>query len=122
MPIIDVSELLSDPDFVQDFTVIRYTRSMVNGRVVDTSGSFPAVGSIQPSSGATLRLLPEAERLGSFITVVTQTKLQPLTTTNAPDVVQWHGNNFRVRTVNDWSDYGQGFYSAVCEMTDMAVA
>ena len=122
MPLLDVSEILFDPDFMDaNIPVIRSVRTMVNGRTVDTPGQYVMTANIQPSSAADLRRLPEAERIGSFITVVTQFKLQPLTSTNGPDIVVWQGNNFRVKSVNDWSQYGNGFVNAVCELTDMVM-
>ena len=120
MPLVDVTELLSDPDFVEDFTVIRSTRTMdQHGRVVDLPGQYSTYGSIQPTSGSTLMILPEAERVGAFITVVTMFPLIALSDTTAPDRIIWHNKTYQVKLLNDWTDYGQGFVSAVCELIHM---
>lgn len=117
MPLIDVVELLYDPDFAQDFTVVRFVRTVsAQGLTVDSPGLFATYGVILPLSGAQLAMLPEAERTGSFITVITPFALYALTDTTAPDQVQWHGRNYQVRSVNDWTDWGQGFTSAVCQL------
>lgn len=120
MPLLDVSELLSDPDFADDITVIRSGRTMgTDGRVVDTPGTYYTYGNVQPTSGASLQQLPEAERVGSFITVVTPFRLLVLTDSTAPDQVIWQDRNYRVKHVNDWSVYGNGFTEAICELTGM---
>lgn len=117
MPLIDVVEILSDPDFAQDFVVVRSNRSVsAQGLTVDSPGLFQTYGVILPLSGAQLAMLPEAERTGAFITVITPFALYALTDTTAADQVQWHGNNYMVRSVNDWTDWGQGFTSAVCQL------
>ncbi len=118
MPLLDVTELLYDPDFAQDFVVVRFIRSVSQqGLTVDSPGLFQSYGVILPLSGAQLAMLPEAERTGSYITVITPFALYALTDTTAPDHVQWHGRDYLVRTVNDWTDWGQGFTSAVCQLT-----
>lgn len=120
MPLVDVTELLSDPDFVEDFTVVRSTRTMdQHGRVVDLPGQFSTYGSVQPTSGSTLMLLPEAERIGGFITVVTMFPLIALSDSTAPDRIIWHNKTYQVKMLNDWSEYGQGFVQAVCELINM---
>lgn len=120
MPLVDVTEVLSDPDLVEDFAVIRSTRTVdQHGRTVDVPGQFYTFGSIQPTSGHTLMILPEAERVGSFITVVTMFPLIALSPTQAPDRIIWHNKAYQVKLLNDWTDYGQGFVSAVCELVAM---
>jgi hypothetical protein len=89
------------------------------GQTVDAPGYYYASGSVQPSPGRDLLQLPETERAGVFITVVTTFRLFPLTATTAPDQVVWQGKNYRVKHVNDWSEWGGGFVNAICELTDV---
>jgi galactose-6-phosphate isomerase len=118
MPLIDVTSILVDPDFAQDFTVVRFIRTVNNqGLTVDSPGLFATYGVILPLSGAQLAMLPEAERTGSYISVYTTFALYALTDRTAPDHVQWHGRDYLVRTVNDWTDWGLGFTQAVCQLT-----
>ena len=123
MPLVDVVDLLSDPDVAgEDFQVLRTTRTLINGRTVDTPSQLSAYGSIAPASGSQLLIIPEAERVGSFISVVTPFILQPLTNTTAPDQVIWNGGTYRVRTVKNWENFGQGFCEATCELVSMTLS
>lgn len=120
MPLIDVTDVLSDPDFVDDFTVIRSTRTVdQHGHAIDLPGQFYTFGSIQPTNGNTLMLLPEAERVGSFITIYTMFPLISLSDTTAPDRIIWHNKTYQVKMLNDWTDYGQGWVRAICELINM---
>jgi hypothetical protein len=92
MALIDVSELMSDPDFVNQFTIVRRT-SKVNdfgeNEISDTN--ICAIGSIQAGNGDTLKRLPEAARKENAITVYTKTELRADSTTNGySDVIIWN--------------------------------
>ncbi len=123
MPLLDVNDVITDPDFAQDFTVVRFVRTVsAQGLTIDSPGLFATYGVILPLSGAQLAMLPEAERVGSYITVITPFKLVALSATTAPDHVQWHGQDYLIRSVNDWTDWGQGFVSAIGQLTGAMVA
>lgn len=118
MPLLDVSEILSDPDFADDIIITRSQRSVDNnGRTVDTPGTYFTYGNCQPAREAQLHQLPDTERIGSFISIVTPFRLFALTATTAPDLVTWKGQFYRVKIVRDWSAYGNGFVEAICELT-----
>src|SRR3569623_663078 len=116
MALIDVTaDVLYDPMFMDDITVVRSVRTVnPQGLTVDTAGYYYTTGCVQPSPGRDLEQIPEAERTGVFVTVVTPFQLFPLTATTAPDQIVWNGKNYRVKHVNDWMNYGQGFVSAIC--------
>lgn len=120
MALIDVSELLSDPDFVDDFAVVRSTRTVgTDGRTVDVPGYYYTYGCVQPAKESQLRQLPEADRVGDFISVVTVFQLYALTDSTAPDIVQWNCRNYRVKVTRDWTNYGEGFNEALCELVEL---
>ena len=121
MALLDVTaDVLFDPMFVDDFTVVRSSRSVnAQGLTVDTAGYYYASGSVQPSPGRDLEQLPEGERTGTFVTVTTSFRLFPLTASTAPDQIVWQGKNYRVKHVNDWMNFGQGFVTAICQLVDM---
>lgn len=117
MPLLDVSEIIADPDFSDDIVVIRFTRTMdTHGRVIDTPGTYYTYGCVQPAPESKLLILPELERVGSFISVITPFRLIPLTSTTAPDQVTWQNRSYSVRDVRDWSTYGNGFVEGICEL------
>jgi len=117
MPTLDVSEIIADPEFSDDIVVIRSSRTVgANGRVIDTPGTYYTFGCVQPAPEIRLMQIPEAERVGSFISVVTPFRLFALTDTTAPDQVQWNSQVYRVKLVRDWSTYGNGFVEGICEL------
>lgn len=120
MPTLDVSDIIADPEFADDITVIRSFRTVNSaGRAVDSPGYYYTYGCVQPAPQSVLLQLPEAERVGSFISVVTPFRLIPLTDTTAPDQVLWSNRTYRVKMVRDWSTYGSGFVEGICELTSM---
>jgi hypothetical protein len=122
MALLDVSELLSDPDFADDFTILRSVRTVDNtGRTVDTPGAYYSYGCIQPAKEAQLKQLPELERVGSFISVVTPFRLLALTSTTAPDQIIWRCGTYRVKVVRDWTNFGEGFVEAICELETLSM-
>jgi galactose-6-phosphate isomerase len=123
MALLDVEFLLSDPDFADDFNVLRSVRTIdTNGRTVDTPASYFTYGVIQPAKEVQLRQLPDLERIGSFISVITPFRLLALTGTTAPDEVFWDCKTYRVKIVRDWTNFGEGFVEAICELTSLTQA
>ena len=120
MALIDVSELLLDPDFSTRFDVVRYTETVgANGRLVKTPTSYlNQVGVIYPSQSS-LERGPDADVQPKELTVVTKFQLRGITTHNKPDVVQWRGSEYTVMTVSGYSHFGHGFIEAMCQSKDL---
>lgn len=120
MPLLDIDEILSDPDFADDIVVTRSQRSVdQTGRTVDVPGTYFTYGNVQPAREIQLVQIPDNERVGSFISIVTPFRLFALTATTAPDQVTWNNLLYRVKIVRDWSAYGRGFVEAICELTTL---
>lgn len=121
MPDLDVTDLLADPDIAGSSIVITRAKRTVDtssGRTVDAPYAISTYGSVQPASGAQLRQLPEEQRVEAHISVIVPVMLIPLSRTNAPDLISYHGQTYRVITANDYGDFGQGYWQAVCQLTD----
>jgi hypothetical protein len=64
---IDVSDIITDPDFVQDFQLVHCQGLFQNGRWTETE-TLPAIavrGIVIPAKDDELQILPEAERLNA---------------------------------------------------------
>jgi len=111
MPFLDVSDVLSDPDFSTSLVLLD------RAEVVDTDGfavssvvETPFSGVVTSESGRNLQRTPEASRSLGGIMVHTQVTLVE------GDEIRWKGATYTVRTVDDYSEYGGGFYAAICDL------
>lgn len=111
---IDVSELMTDPDFVQPVTIMRRTDTVgTDGLTIVLETAFPGVlASVQPAGGDTLALLPEALRVGGVLSIWTAFSLRQASGTALSDEVIWRGARYVVMTLTDWGLPQNGFYEA----------
>lgn len=112
---IDVSELLHDPDFVDNIELISRKPSVNQyGENSLQESCLKTVGSVQPASGKTIQRLPEALRVGN----VSSFWFQGVITTSAPgkytDVLVFKGQRYQVQMVFDWSAWGAGWCEGTC--------
>lgn len=114
---IDVSELMTDPEFVDTILVVT-RKSAVNslGENFISEVTRKSVGSVQPADYKTLKRLPEAlqnENVSSFWVKGDQIK----TTGDCgqyPSVLVFKGQRYQVKQVADWSHFGEGFCEGIC--------
>lgn len=119
MPLIDVTDLLGDPDFAEAFSIIRIA-SVVgsNGRATLAETTEAAMGVVQPA-GSAARMGADSASVSDTIEVHTTSPLSAVTSSAAADHVLWRGKRYAVRLVNDWSQYGAGFHHAICDLRDL---
>lgn len=114
MALIDVAELLTDPDFCDEYTIQRVTQSIDNnGRAVESIMDAPGYGSVQPVSSATLELFPDLVRASGQLQVFTRDILRSATAATAPDGIIWRGLNYRVQALSEWPHAGVGMVVAI---------
>jgi hypothetical protein len=118
MALIDVTELLSDPDFVDEFAFARRTQVMVNGRVTFTTQDSTALGSVQINAPEVLDRFPDAGRPDHWIRIYTLTRMvaQDEAAGTYGDLVAWQGRTYQVKAVDDWSNYGAGYVKALARL------
>lgn len=126
MPRLNVKELISDPDFCQNFSVTRRSGSWNNyGKFIPTNTTFETFGIIDPQDTSETDLSnPDGTLIQGRIKVYTYSKLYltVLSTSGTEqyisDEVTWQGNQYIVILDNNYSDYG--YYSYVCQLKDSA--
>lgn len=99
--LLNISELLDDPLFVQDIEVGITTRTIVNGKPVESVAWEVLSANIQPLDDAQLQRLPEAERFKpskQFFTNVKSIKVG--------DYLKHKGQTYRAVTDQDFDEYG----------------
>jgi len=120
MALLDVSEILTDPDFSSRIKVKRRKQTIdVNGRSVETSETFDIIAVVTSDSPNDLnRGDPDYEFSNNAISVVTRFQLIGQTEGYLPDVVIFAGNNYVVADINSYPQFGQGCYQTTCISMD----
>lgn len=120
MALIDVSDLLRDPDFTNIVTLIRRTSSINgHGEHTMTENACNIVASVQGINTEDLERLPEGARLHDLITVYYRGDLQAESVGGYADVILWQGKRYQVVTVDEnFINFGAGFTRAICKMEE----
>jgi hypothetical protein len=118
--LLDVSDVLVDPDLASTFNVVRRTQTTnSHGRAVNGEKRFEDVlGVVCSASRNDLERMPDFQFTGRCISIVTQFRLQATIQGRQADTVEWEGSNFVVRYLDLYPQYGKGFVQAICESMD----
>jgi len=122
MPLLDVSDVLLDPDFC-DRTLVCERNAITtdnNGRGVVSTQTLPFSGVVTSDKGELLQRGAVGEHATDNITVITRFRLLDAKLATTADIVQWNGLRYTVTKVNSYSTYGIGFVEAGCEMIPLA--
>lgn len=109
---IDVSELVHDPDFCQNFTVYRQTGAFgAGGFIVGTETEISFEGVITVASEKDLQQVPEGDRVeGAMMFYTTEqifiTYADDSGNSGTSDQILWNGNRYKVVRVWPYGDYG----------------
>lgn len=106
---IDVAELMRDPDFAQPFQVERAGGAFDEGEWVAAAPQIlDMVGILQPATREdTLAILPEGSRLGNMIVAYCDEELRvDDADAHRSDVIVWRGKPHRVIASRPWIDHG----------------
>lgn len=121
MPDIDVSDVLLDPLFTEELTVVRSAQSISDrgrGEIVETI--LNPYGTVQqPSSDPNIRE-EDYEHNKQNITVHAYNFIfRGPSEGGTADQIRWHGNTYVVRRVHDFSSYGVGYTAVDCEVNTL---
>lgn len=118
--LLDVSDVLVDPDLASTFTVIRRTQTVnTHGRAESNEETFEDVlGVVCSASKNDLERLPDFQQTGRHISIVTQFRLLASGKNRQADTVVWEGDSFVVQYLDPYPQYGQGFVQAICGSLD----
>lgn len=118
MPLLDVSEVLLDPDFADSLVCTRQSQTVgEDGLATNASADTPFIGVVTAASGNNLVRTPEGAYTTGDICITTPFRLRTSATGDGvADVVTWNGTRYTVTQVNDYSRYGSGFVWAVADI------
>ena len=114
---IDVSELMTDPDFTDTVTLIQRSVS-VTGQgetaLVETPRTMKMI--VQSASDPqVLTRMPDGARLADVISVYSSVPLHTERAGGYADVLLWKGQRYQVRDVpGDFTNWGKGYTLAYC--------
>lgn len=116
MPFLDVSDILSDPDFSEMISVTRTIKSApIGGLTQSTTSTFTLTAVVQPATSDDLQRMIDVERLTGAITIYAAGPDALL----ASDVIAWRGRVYTIHQTDDWSQYGAGYIRALAGMTSL---
>jgi len=118
MALIDVSELLTDPDFTNTVTLIRRASTVnTHGENVMTETQSTITAVVQGANTESLERVPEGARLSDLIDVYYKGQLTAESPSGYADIIVWGGKRYQVfEVVEDFMNFGAGFTKAVCKL------
>ncbi len=112
---VDVSALMSDPDFVDPIQVItRWERVDYLGEATHFEDVMNTFGSVQPANFKTVSKLPEALRVANVSSFFFKGQIVASEPGKYSSVLVFRGKRYQVQTVADWGNFGQGFTEGTC--------
>lgn len=121
MPLLDVNEVFDDPDLTSRITVLRFTENVnqdgISAPIVTTFPSIVAI--VTAGKGSDLLMLTDAQRVHGLITVHTPFLLVDGTPTRKADHILFQGAEYAVVNVKNFSNYGDGFVTASCQLFNL---
>ena len=120
MALLDVSEILTDPDFADKFNVRRRSETVdTHGRSTVAEQLFSqVVGVVTAISPSDLDRREDYQAMTRSISIVCQFRLRGETDGGQPDIVVWRGNNYIVKHIDPYPQFGRGFIQAECSSMD----
>jgi len=129
---LDVGDILLDNMIADPFTITRRIQEVNSkGRLNPTTelieendDETPLVGVFTIASPNDLERLDDSQRMGRNFSLVTRVRLYgPSKAASGrqylPDIVHWQGNDFLVKNVEPYTQYGAVFIQAIVGSQDM---
>ena len=111
---LNISEMLTDPDFVSGFVLKRPGGEWAGEGVwTETHTFIERVGCIQPAGVDDVQFLPEGERNARAIRIWAEHEIRA---TETPDLVLWNGGVYRVVASRPFAPWGY-YYVVATEVT-----
>lgn len=112
---VDVSDILSDPDFTDKVTLItRIPRVSAKGENELFEEPVETVGSVQPASGRALIRVPENLRVANMSSFWVRGIIIAAAPGKYSSILVFQGRRYEVQHVFDWSNWGEGYTEGIC--------
>lgn len=112
---IDVTDLMSDPDFVDKVSLVTRT-PFINSLGENTlkEVTLETVGCVQPASGRVIQRIPEAMRVANMTSFWIKGTIIASAPGKYSSILVFKGQRYQVQTVFDWSNFGRGYTEGTC--------
>lgn len=112
---ISVTELMTDPDFVDQMQLVTRT-PIVNARGENQlqESAINSIGSIQPISGRVVQKMPESFKVENVQSFWFKGKIIASAPGKYSSILVFKGFRYQVRLVFDWSHFGEGYTEGLC--------
>lgn len=119
MALLDISEVIRDPDFTSPVKLIKRVESYdTNGNPVWSDGSSFSINAVVSNDLRTIKRLPESlQREGTIVVRFVVSDAQAFTGVGYDRIV-WREKSFLVTDCADYSQFGEGFIRLVCSPED----
>lgn len=115
MALLDVNQVILDPDFADRFQVVRRAETITQlGRSAVLNAPIEATGVLYPTGDNSLVRQEDQQHGVKTLTCVTPFRLRQAAPGYQPDLVIFRGVTFVVRAVEDYAQFGAGFVVAQC--------
>ncbi|WP_336818107.1 head-tail adaptor [Cedecea sp. MMO-103] len=126
MPLLDVSEVLLDPDFMDDSLVChRQVQTLDEDNfALNTAQDIPFSGVVTVDRSLEARRMMAGQNIAGAILIVTSFRLTQGVRKDSSgraldaDIVTYDGYDYRVTFVDPYRRYGVGFVQAHCELVE----
>lgn len=127
MPLLDMSDVLLDPDFMDTSLICHRQVQTVDADnfTKNTAQDIPFTGVVTVDRALEARRMEAGQNISGTILIVTPFRLtqgQPGTGSTPrldADVVTYSGRDYRVTFVDPYTRYGAGFVQAHCELVNV---
>ena len=118
MALLDVTEVLLDPDFMDTGLVCNRMAQTIDedGFATNTATAHRFAAVVTSDKGDLLHRNADGSRIAGSITLHTMFRLSDGSTGQDADEVVWQGRTYTVVNVNDYSHFGRGFVCATCDL------
>ena len=120
MPLLDVSDVLLDPDFMDTSLVCHRQVQTVDedNFTKNTAQDIPFSGVVTVDRSLEARRMEAGQNISGAILIVTQFRLTQGQPGLDADIVTYRGREYRVTFVDPYTAYGAGFVQAHCELLE----
>lgn len=113
MATIDLSDVVSDPDMAETFTILRSKGGFVSGGWEDSRSSIAGYGVVSVAEQKDLNMLPEGTQVSEarvFHSIQNMILINE-TNLNLSDILVWNGVKYLAHKSADYSNFG--YYRAI---------